>query len=1133
MFFWSRCARIKRDARTKGMALVALWLLLCIAVDTEPHDAHGGSAGKIRHFVFEDTEPAAGYDSNERTRRDVAAALAEGRPTIPLLAVVSVEHWQRAIEAFDSLGAEIHWQDERTGLLSLSMDPGLVHQAKIQPGVEALITPGKVSTALLAAPPQQKLNPVMSMSRNRESANADQLLEQGIDGEGVVIAIVDTGIDPATTALRQTPSGSRKLIDWVDLTDEGKLQVSGSLRLEPGARSVVIEGKNYLLPQGTVSLTQRPRYSFWHENDHPLSAKLSGDVNRNGKNDEQYLVLLGDTARPGVYDTVWIDTNLNGSLNDEQALKVYKNSGTWTQMGKNGLGIVLAEVDPLGQFIKLGFDANGHGTLVAEVAAGWDPATYSEPLAGMAPGASLMAIKSVTTSGDGSWESVVRGVRYAALNGADIVNVSISGVPDMGDTSGPETEMLRRLAREYGILIVMAAGNAGPGLGSVSTPGDADWMLTVGAYHSPATSEILEGRPVPNEGVWAYSGRGPRSDGKLAVNLVAPGEAAVQLPPWMQTDGTSVQVFQGTSAAAPHAAGFAALLYQAAERLSNRPVPIQAFLRTMEQSARFLNGVSVVGQGYGLIDVAAALRRLGELYRVEGNWESGWVIPAGPENAWTDRARTVVQVSTDGPGRSVIARNLVMDPGDRVELERNPFLVQEDQFRRLQVSQQPLVDFGLHSSLLMFLDQATGQLLTGLPVTRVEPLELKQANHWSVAVSGNSSRMQLERTYVQVPEGSTQVEWRVRVTTTDRAGSIRWYLYRPGGERVYVSEWLGRDQTFQEEHIVLKAPQAGIWEIVIEARPEGESIGWAASARASGLHVQPVRLEAGSNTRSLASSFQLEAFGEPVRLRYETTGLSSATDTRHYQFLRLSEGSPAFLQLPAITGDIDQLYLAFSPFEYDTAPASGTFQIFLYRRTADGGLVEAARSKPSRWPSLTVYRPDQGSYVAWVEGSQLAFKEIQGQFEYTLGRGSDLQVASLGKSYTPRQPWRVWLQIPRLPAQSGIYHGSVLIRDEQTRHLLAVVPVEVRKGLPKLWVQPGRMDWKADLPGTLAIHIRDAATGAAVDTGVWINDRWYPVRNGMVLWPLPAGRSSVRLTVRIEDPRYEYVEKSWNLRPQR
>src|SRR5262249_25652003 len=97
-------------------------------------------------------------------------------------------------------------------------------------------------------------------------------------------------------------------------------------------------------------------------------------------------------------------------------------------------------------------------------------------------GAKLVIGKVLGDDGGGSDSDVIAGMEWAATQ-AKIVNMSL-GSDYVDPSNNPVADAVNALSAKYGTLFVGAAGNAGPGVGTVGTPGDADAALTVGAVDS-------------------------------------------------------------------------------------------------------------------------------------------------------------------------------------------------------------------------------------------------------------------------------------------------------------------------------------------------------------------------------------------------------------------------------------------------------------------------------------------------------------------------------------------------------------------------------------------------------------------------------------------------------------------------
>lgn len=163
-----------------------------------------------------------------------------------------------------------------------------------------------------------------------------------------------------------------------------------------------------------------------------------------------------------------------------------------------------------------GLDLDGHGTHVASTAVG-NPlqATLSgviRPFSGVAPRANVISYKACegTSQCRGSW--LLAALGRAAADGVDVVNYSIGGEARSPWTSVDADAMLG--LRDAGILSVVAAGNSGPGAGSVTSPGNAPWVLTVAA----ATHTRFQGNQLLLSG-----GDSPPPDGGALFGASASG----------------------------------------------------------------------------------------------------------------------------------------------------------------------------------------------------------------------------------------------------------------------------------------------------------------------------------------------------------------------------------------------------------------------------------------------------------------------------------------------------------------------------------------------------------------------------------------------------------------------------------
>jgi serine protease AprX len=267
------------------------------------------------------------------------------------------------------------------------------------------------------------------------------------------------------------------------------------------------------------------------------------------------------------------------------------------------------------------YDDYGHGTHVAGIIAG--TGVDSDGVRrGIAPGADLIVLKALDGTGSGHVSDVIAAVDYAVANrdlfNIRVINLSVAAGVYESYRTDPLAQAALRAVRA-GIVVVAAAGNFGsspggePQYGTIAAPGNAPWVLTVGASDDRGTPERTD------DVVAAFSSRGPAAiDGTPKPDLVAPGvgiEAAADpastlfsIQPRARVWGAVRTVSQpylrlsGTSMAAPIVTGTVALMVQAAPELT--PNAIKAILQF---TAEPRPGADQSTQGAGLLNPRGAV----------------------------------------------------------------------------------------------------------------------------------------------------------------------------------------------------------------------------------------------------------------------------------------------------------------------------------------------------------------------------------------------------------------------------------------------------------------------------------------------------------------------------------------------
>ncbi|MBD0709511.1 MULTISPECIES: S8 family peptidase [unclassified Streptomyces] len=192
-------------------------------------------------------------------------------------------------------------------------------------------------------------------------------------------------------------------------------------------------------------------------------------------------------------------------------------------------------------------DHQGHGTHTLSTVGGSGAASDGRKK-GVAPGAALLNGKVLNDYGSGATSWIIAGMEWAVAQGADVVSMSL-GNPEPTDCTDPMSVAAEELARNEGTLFVIAAGNSGPALGTVSSPGCAPGVLTVGATDRDDATAY-------------FSSRGPTlGQHTLKPEIAAPGVGISAAA----AGGRGLYAYQsmsGTSMATPHVAGAAAIVKQ-------------------------------------------------------------------------------------------------------------------------------------------------------------------------------------------------------------------------------------------------------------------------------------------------------------------------------------------------------------------------------------------------------------------------------------------------------------------------------------------------------------------------------------------------------------------------------------------
>ena len=268
------------------------------------------------------------------------------------------------------------------------------------------------------------------------------------------------------------------------------------------------------------------------------------------------------------------------------------------------------------------YDDYGHGSHVAGTITGNGYDSNGEK-SGIAPGASLVSLKVLDANGQGTISNIIAALSWIVTNAKTynirVVNLSVGAQIHESYWTDPLTLACKRVT-DLGITVVAAAGNMGKDAngnlqyGGISAPGNAPWVLTVGASSTNGTLTRYD------DTMASFSSSGPTFiDYNSKPDVVAPGVGTVSLAvPGSTFYTTKAQylvagklglgympylALSGTSMAAPVVSGSVALMLQANPNLT--PNLIKAIL---QYTAQVYPGYNTLRQGAGFLNTLGAVR---------------------------------------------------------------------------------------------------------------------------------------------------------------------------------------------------------------------------------------------------------------------------------------------------------------------------------------------------------------------------------------------------------------------------------------------------------------------------------------------------------------------------------------------
>lgn len=816
------------------------------------------------------------------------------------------------------------------------------------------------------------------------------------DGRGITIGVLDAGVDLGHPALQKTTTGERKITDWVTATDPVSDGDGTWLRMTDAVSgpTFTYKGRTYSAPKGSY------RISLFAEAA-TKGGDMAGDLNRDGDTTDVWAVLYDP-----VTGTTRVDLNDNADFTDDSVLKPYKEKHQVSYFGKDDPRTDVVERIPFvvetrksvvynaagdtSDYVNIGVIESEHGTHVAGITAA--NGLFGGKMNGAAPGAKVVSSRACTWSGGCTNIALTEGMIDLVVNrGVDVVNMSIGGLPSLNDGNNARAELYKRLVDIYGVQLVISAGNDGPGVNTIGDPGLADHVISVGASISKETWAANYGSGVTKKyDMLPFSSRGPREDGGFTPTLTAPGASINSTQTWMpgspvKEAGYSLpagySMLQGTSMASPQAAGATALLLSAAKQKHIELPP--ADLRTaLTSTATRIKGVPAHAQGAGLINIVGAWKQIKKQgapaheYTVKApvdtaidfalktpGFGTGLYDREGGLKAGQKKSYDVTVTRTTGPDKNVKHKlswkyndgTFKLTGGKTVSLPLGKPVT-------VKVQAKP-GSAGVHSAILQLDDAKTSGVDQQILATVVVAKDLVKPGY-AFKASGSVQRNGTTSYFVNVPEGAKTLE--VSMSALRSGSQTRFISIHPYGVAVEDSgtpycypNYENPANTCRPDVRSYADPQAGVWEIEVEAR------------RTSPLLDNPYKLDVSLLGVSFDPAVQTIAeakIGTPAAVDWTVTNDAGALEAK----LKGGSLGSADVERPSIsTGGeytqevtigegVEKLDIAIG----STADANADLDLYVYKGAAEVGASTTAGSEES----VSLVKPAAGTYTVVVDG---------------------------------------------------------------------------------------------------------------------------------------------------------------------
>jgi hypothetical protein len=946
-----------------------------------------------------------GAKLSKHNRELLAEARAQGKSTVTVLIAAKRLKNSSVAGAVAAAGGSVRVQDNDVDYIRAIVPIGNVESLAANANIQTLdldeVIPLDDPRPDGTVPPTPQTPPSAGTPRNNPympiadtGAAQFTVANPAWDGRGVTIGIVDSGVTLDHPSLLTTSTGERKIVDWVTYThptDDGD-PTWVSMQDQVSGATFTYMSVMYIAPAAGAY-----RIGLFNERDPNLGGEVGSDVNRDGNpaGSSGIFAVLWDTTTNNVY----VDTNQNNSFADELAMTDYRVRYDTGTFGTDNPATAVREAMPFvvqtdgkNKFVNIGIVSAQHGSHVAGITAA--NAMFGGAMSGAAPGAKLVSVRVCLFIAGCTAHALIEGMIWVAKQGnVDVINMSIGGLPSLNDGNNTRAVLYDRLIEQYNVQMFISAGNSGAGLNTIGDPSVASKVMSVGSYISKASWQANYGSDSTEaDNLHGFSSRGPREDGGFKPQIIAPGSAISTTPLWQgggPVPGTYVlppgySMLNGTSMASPQAAGAAALLVSAAKQAGVQKQPAQ-IRQALTSSARFIPRYRAFEQGNGLINVGVAWNLLKTNIKTVdisssvavNTVLSGFLANPGVGQGIYDRegvaagqsyTREYTFIRSSG-GSKAVTYNLSWVGNDGTFSPVGSIALPLNKPVKLTVAISA-ASTGAHSALLNLDDPSTTGIDYQTMNTVIAAEQFTAANNYTITKTGTIGRNQTTSFFYNVPAGTPAFKVDFSgPSATPGTGQARFLRFHPYGVGIdanastscynpsagsCVGSPISRTTT---------NPQAGVWEVVVEARRTSDIAEAPFSLTASilGASVSP-------NPDVIASA----TIGVPVARSYTLTNLFGAFTGRAvgttlgsarrgmFSIANLAQQQYA---ISVTAGSTSLRATIGSPSD----PAAD-LDLFIYNCTTGSCVLAGQSADGDSEESVTIANPAAGNWVVLIDG---------------------------------------------------------------------------------------------------------------------------------------------------------------------